>query len=278
VAILAHDTIQAPGGDPQRYALFVHGILGTKANWRGIARQFVKARPDWGALTVDLPMHGDSQGFAPPWTVAGCGESLFELVESLDHPTHLALGHSFGGKVVTDLADRLYYSGDEDARLRQLWIIDSPPWLSDDPAASDTHGVITKLRTLPRTFASRQDFGREVTQRGLSQAIATWLAMNLRRVDGHFVFPLKLEAIEALLLSYFQTDAWGPLERLSEELELRFVVGEVSTVFMDEERAELDAWAAGGRIGLEVVEDAGHWLHAERPDVVIEALLAATAD
>ena len=269
---LAHDILRVPDARPERCALFVHGILGTKANWRGIARQFVKARPHWAAVTVDLPMHGDSQGFTAPWTVAQCGEALAELIHDLDLPTELALGHSFGGKVVTDLAMRMRYA----RPLEQLWIIDSPPGLRDDPGATDSQNVISKLRTLPDRFASRQAFGEEVMRRDLPRSIATWLAMNLRRVDDHFVFPLNLEAIEALLHDYFRTEMWSALDELSAELSLRFSVGAQTSVFLREERERLDAWGAAGKIGLEVVEDAGHWVHAEKPDRVLAALVNAT--
>lgn len=275
VPLLAHDRIQAPGGDPQRIALFVHGILGTKANWRGIARQFVKARPEWAAVTVDLPMHGESQGFQAPYTLSGCGEALAELLDGLELPTQLALGHSFGGKVVLDLAKRLAHSSDAARQLRQLWIIDSPPGAREETAATDSHQVITKLRTLPERFSSRQDFGAQMKARKLSEAITIWLAMNLRRSDQGFVFPLDLDAIEALLGSYFKTEAWSDLEAMSDELEVHCILGGCSTVFLAEERQRLESWAGAGLIELQVIEGAGHWVHAERPDAVVAALLAA---
>jgi pimeloyl-ACP methyl ester carboxylesterase len=274
VPALAHDRIHAPGGDPRRYALFVHGILGTKANWRGIARAFVKEKPDWGALTVDLPMHGDSQGFDPPWTLANCAEALMEFLAELDLPTQMALGHSFGGKVVLELAARLAEHEESSRRLQSLWIVDSPPGRRDDPAASDSHLVISKLRRLPSSFASRKAFAEAAAEEGLSKAIATWLAMNLRRVEGGFVFPLDLDAITALLNDYFATDSWDGLETMADGLALQFIVGGKSTVFLPEERKRLDALASAGLIDLEVVEDAGHWVHAERPDRILEALVS----
>ena len=46
--------------------------------------------------------------------------------------------------------------------------------------------------------------------------------------------------------------------------------------FLPEERERLDVWAAAGKIGLEVVENAGHWVHAEQPARVLAALVGAT--
>src|SRR5438045_3613951 len=45
--------------------LFLHGIFGTGGNWRTIARRWVALRPTWGAVLVDLRMHGRSQGLRP---------------------------------------------------------------------------------------------------------------------------------------------------------------------------------------------------------------------
>lgn len=58
--MLAHGIVTSRSADPDRYMLFLHGILGTRANWRGIARRFVDARPGWGAVLVDLREHGES--------------------------------------------------------------------------------------------------------------------------------------------------------------------------------------------------------------------------
>ncbi len=50
--------------EPDRWLGFLHGILGSGANWRTFAKQIVTAKPEWGALLVDLRLHGESRGFA----------------------------------------------------------------------------------------------------------------------------------------------------------------------------------------------------------------------
>ena len=67
---LAHRRIHAPGTIPSRWVLFLHGFLGAGRNWASIGRGVVEARPDWGVVLVALRLHGDSQGLAPPHTVA----------------------------------------------------------------------------------------------------------------------------------------------------------------------------------------------------------------
>src|SRR4051812_24710793 len=60
--ILAHTRVAAPGRTPERWLLVLHGIYGAGRNWGSIARRLVEARPEWGAVLVDLRMHGQSRG------------------------------------------------------------------------------------------------------------------------------------------------------------------------------------------------------------------------
>ncbi len=97
--LLSHSRTTAPGSDPERWLLVLHGIFGKGRNWGSIARQVVEARPEWGALLIDLRLHGESRHFRPPHTVETSAEDLHRLVDHLDLPAAGVLGHSFGGKV-----------------------------------------------------------------------------------------------------------------------------------------------------------------------------------
>src|SRR5690606_11379756 len=98
----AHSIVKAaPDAQPERYIVFLHGILGQGNNWRGIARQLVKARPAWGALLVDLRAHGDSRQLPPPDSLAAAADDVARLARTL--PVSAVLGHSFGGKVAVAL-------------------------------------------------------------------------------------------------------------------------------------------------------------------------------
>ena len=57
---------------------------------------------DWRAVLVDLRMHGASQDFSPPHTLAACVADLRALENSIG-PFHGVIGHSFGGKVALEL-------------------------------------------------------------------------------------------------------------------------------------------------------------------------------
>src|SRR5262245_2667251 len=97
--ILSHERIRAAGAEPTRWMLVLPGVFGAGRNWSTVARKVVAARPEWGAVLVDLRQHGASQGFPPPHTLAACADDLRRLVAAESLQADALLGHSFGGKV-----------------------------------------------------------------------------------------------------------------------------------------------------------------------------------
>src|SRR6201999_468457 len=66
-----HRRVAPKEATPSRWLLVLHGIFGSGRNWGSIARRLVEARPEWGAVLVDLRLHGQSrEGFGAPHTMA----------------------------------------------------------------------------------------------------------------------------------------------------------------------------------------------------------------
>ena len=271
---LAHALVTADGREPSQWMFFLHGILGSGANWRTFARSFVAARPAWGAVLVDLRLHGASQGFPPPHTVVACAEDLTALKKVVPGPVRGVLGHSFGGKVALE-----YLRHDDDAVL--AFILDSTPSARPDARGSEsTVSIVNLLAELPARFASREAFQEHVTKHGHTREIAMWLAMNVKAEDdGGFAFRLDVPAIRALADDYFVKDEWDVIEeKLSAKIHL--IIGDRSTVLDagDRERAGRVAAASNGRVQVHVLHDAGHWVHVDAPQALLALVVAATPE
>ena len=267
--MLAHVIETSRSADPDRYMLFLHGILGTRANWRGIARRFVEARPRWGAILVDLREHGDSLGLSGPHTVRAAAADLTELEGSLALPIGGALGHSFGGKVV------LEWLRSRQGQLTEAWTIDSSPSpIGADRNTSATAEVIRTLEALPRQWASRDAFIATMVEAGQPPPIAKWLAMNLRRTDrGERIFGPDLGVIRDLIDDYASTDSWDVLEALPEGCTLDLVIGGRSEVFSASDRERVGQLAnRNSNISVHVIERAGHWVHVDAADALLALL------
>ena len=267
--MLAHGIETSRSADPDRYMLFLHGILGTRANWRGIARRFVEARPRWGAILVDLREHGDSLGLSGPNTVRAAAADLTELEVSLALPIGGALGHSFGGKVV------LEWLRSRQGQLTEAWTIDSSPSpIGADRNTSATAEVIRTLEALPRQWASRDAFIATMVEAGQPPPIAKWLAMNLRRTDsGERIFGPDLGVIRDLIDDYASTDSWDVLEALPKGCTLDLVIGGRSEVFSASDRERAGQLAnRNSNISVHVIERAGHWVHVDAADALLALL------
>jgi len=266
--VLAYDTLRAPNApQPVRWMFFLHGLLGSRSNWRGIASRFAAAKPEWGAVLVDLRMHGDSQDCPPPHTLDAAAEDLLELEAHLELPIRGVLGHSFGGKVA------LTYVDQRPTPLDACWIIDSPPGPRVHPQADETTlRVLDRMRDLPPVFESRNQFVELITAGGFQETLARWLALNLVRRPEGLVLRVDITAISALLDSHYRSDLWPIVERHCGQTPMTFLIGGVSTVFVADQRERIERMHNAGQLRALTIPDAGHWVHADAPDALLAHL------
>ena len=261
IARLHHELV----GKAPRCLALAHGIFGAGANLRGVATKLVARRPDWSVALVDLRAHGRSEVGAPPHTIDACAADVVGLPIAIERSGSAGprsapagerrvsidafAGHSFGGKVA--LAAR---------RLRSFaatWVLDASPTARvRDASVVD---ILALMERLPKTWARRADFVAAVVAAGHPQALATWLAMNVK--DG--ALQLDLPVVRALLEDYFRHDAWDVVAGVD------FVVADRSAAITADDQQRLVA--SGARVHH---VDAGHWVHVDAPGAVVDLLAA----
>lgn len=253
-----------------RLVAFTHGVFGSGGNWRSIARQVLAAAPGWGAVLVDLRLHGRSLDAPPPHTVAACVDDVraaFAELAAVGPPVTVAVGHSFGGKVVLGLDE-----------LDHRVILDSTPsarpgaW---DAADNSVRAVWESLVALDVRHSRRDDFVAAMVARGHARPLAQWLAMNLRPDGDALVLGLDLAALRALVLDYYARDLWPLID--GAERPITMVVAERGNTVSDDDLARLAR--APAPVTTHVLPGASHWLHLDAPAAVVErvaAVLTAT--
>ncbi|MFV8754557.1 alpha/beta fold hydrolase [Nannocystaceae bacterium ST9] len=275
--MLAHE-IQVGAAPAERWMIFLHGILGRRANWRSFARRWLDRMPGWGAVLVDLRLHGDSQAIAGPHGVVSAAADVVELVGAIEalHGGRVAalLGHSFGGKVGILVADRLRGQG---RSLERLWVIDAPPGPRTQPRDRTTERVFERLASLPDSFAERREFVEAIVEAGIARSVAQWLATNLAETAVEHVtrwrFALDLPALRTMLDDFMIVDAWPALERVSDAgTEVELVLGGDSQAVFGEQRLRAERMAQAGMIELIEIPGASHWVHVDRPNELLARL------
>ena len=236
-------------------ALVLHGLFGSGANWRTIARR-LESRLE--CHLVDQRNHGRSphaRGMAYPALAA----DVLAYLDANRLDRAGLIGHSMGGKTAITLA----LSAPE--RVRWLVVADIAP----APSPSDHRPILDALRALALdSLASRAEadaaLARSVPDPGLRQ----FLLQNLVRGDGGLRWRIDLKAIAEALpdLTGFPPTAPGAVYRGP----TLFLRGERSDYVTARHEPCLRALFPSASV--DTIADAGHWLHAEQPAAVTDRI------
>ncbi|KAK7307929.1 hypothetical protein VNO77_41422 [Canavalia gladiata] len=263
-------------------AVFLHGILGCRKNWGTFARRLAQEFPTWQFLLVDLRCHGDSASIKKrgPHTVASAAVDVLKLVRELRITPRVLVGHSFGGKVVLSMVDQ---AAKPLARPVRAWVLDATPGKVRAGGDGEDHPaeLITFLSKLPKEVSSKRDVIKALIQQGFSNDVAQWVVTNLRPTSSRsssFSWVFDLKGISEMYQSYEETNLWKIVEDVPRGVHMNFLKAERSLhrwALEDLQRihaAEEVAAEEGGGVEMHVLEDAGHWVHADNPDGLFRIL------
>jgi pimeloyl-ACP methyl ester carboxylesterase len=254
------------GRDGPRIA-FLHGLFGQGRNWMQIARELTGAAEDQArCLLVDLPDHGRS-----PWSdhfslQAYAARVGAELRAHGPGERWAVVGHSLGGKVAMILGLS------QPDLVERLAVIDIAPrhytahsWIED---------YVEALRALPLDrITTRAQADAALAQVIPQPAVRAFLLQNLRRHghDWHWQANFVVLAAEP-------TAAWGvggwPHADATAYRSFRgpvvWVAGADSPYVGDDDDQRMRELFP--RVRLVTIKDAGHWVHSDQPEVVVEIL------
>jgi len=249
---------ESTGSGPPLVVL--HGLFGSSGNWRGIARELAATHT---VHSVDLRNHG-----ASPWAdsmgYVEMADDVLQLIAKLrlDRPT--VLGHSMGGKTAMALALR------QPAAVGRLVVVDIAP-----VGYADT---LTPFAEAMRSAdvvgaASRTEVQRRLQQSVPDAGVVPFLMQNLVVCNDHFDWRLNLLAISAAMpqLSGFPSELLGA--RFASPVTV--IAGERSDYVAQRDGAAFHPMFDD--LEIEVVEGAGHWVHADRPAAFLASLRRALA-
>ncbi len=230
-----------------RPLLIVHGLFGSSDNWRAVGRALSDKRQ---IISVDLRNHGRSFHHQHQ-DYPQMAEDILQLVDSLGINQIDLLGHSIGGKVVMQFAKQYAH------RLRQMVVVDIAP-----RHYPDTHSWIFKsLFSLNLDqYQQRSQLDAALASDIKDAAVRQFLLMNVEKNDeGSFRWRINLPALfdnYAALLSSVE-----PRQAL--DVKSCFIAGGRSDHISAVDRQSIRQCFPDSEFA--VIDEAGHWVHAEAP-------------
>jgi esterase len=258
------------GNGPPLFIL--HGLYGSSDNWVTVARSISHK------FTVYLPdqrNHGQSP-HSDLHNYDLMSQDLFELLEELKINKIFLAGHSMGGKVAVNFAIKW------PEKVNSLIIIDISPFRQSDPVNKfyNEHKQIleTILSIDLSKIKSRSDAESEFPDKIVSEKTRSFILKNLyRSPDNTFSWKMNVKS----LFDNLKIIVNGlPAPSLDTEpvigFPVLFVKGENSDYLAKDDLHTI--WILFPGAEMITVTNAGHWIHAERPDAITEIFLSQLPD
>lgn len=234
--------------DQQRTPIvLIHGLFGSLSNLGGIARALYASH---SVVQIDVRNHGQS----PQSSEMNYQVMAQDILDTLDHlniQQFSVIGHSMGGKVAMKLTE---IATD---RLEQLVILDIAPFAYQE----NHHDQIFKALFAVKSahIQSRKEATEIMREFLKEEMVIQFLLKSLNK--GQWLFN-----VDALYAHYQDILSWSDIRPWTKPT--LFVRGEKSPYIGKVEYLNaIDTQFLNANI--QIVENAGHWLHAEQPEKVI---------
>ena len=240
-----------------RPLVILHGLFGTLDNWQSLARRWA-TEAGLRVVSVDLRNHGRSF-HSPEHTYALMAQDVLELFDHLQLGADTTLmGHSMGGKVAMRLAL------DHPERLARLIVVDIAPRFSNMEHQDD---IVAGLQAVDfTTCANRQEADAALARYVPNVGTRQFLLKNLYRTeDNTFAWRINLEVLAAQLAAIGE-ETVGKAPFLKPALFIRG--GQSDYITTADKLHGIPALFPNSQVAT--VVDAGHWVHAEKPEEIFE--------
>ncbi len=234
--------------------IILHGLLGMLDNWHSFAR---KLSEDYRVISIDQRNHGKSF-HSEEFSYSLLSQDLNDLLESMQIEHCHLIGHSMGGKTV------MQFQQDYPEKIYKSVIVDIAP-----KEYSGGHEKIfeTLLQLDLNTVVSRKDAAQKVNEKLQDQNVTLFLLKNLTRAeDNSFRWKANISALWENY-AHIKSGVLSDQEILTNTL---FVKGSKSNYITNEDIEKIRKIYK--KVEIETIES-GHWIHAERPNELLNLVL-----
>lgn len=237
--------------------ILLHGLFGSSDNWGVVAKHFAQ---HYQVISVDLRNHGKSPHSATQ-TYPQMADDILTLCDSLGLAQIHLLGHSLGGKVAMQFATQ------HPQRMGKLIVVDMAMRAYAD---AHTHLIDAMLALDLSQIRTRAEADNALSQRIantpiINTAVRQFLLMNLIKQEDQLKWRINLPALKAnypALQSSVCEDAHYQSPCL-------FIRGERSDYVQASDITQISRHFLKAQFVSLPTE---HWVHAEQPQLFIQAV------
>jgi|GEM_PF-196776 len=235
--------------------IILHGLFGSLDNWQTLANRFSS---DFQVFTLDLRNHGKSE-HSSTHSYKSMTEDIKEFILDHDLENIILIGHSMGGKTA------MLFANTYPEFLEKLVVVDIgvkgyPPHHTE---------ILKGLNAIPQgEFDSRSAADEILIKHVADFSTRLFLLKNLTRDQNKkLIWKMNLPVLENTLLDICSEIKIDPIY-----LPTLFIRGENSNYILEEDFDSLEEKFP--YMEMITAENAGHWVHAEAPELFYESVLA----
>jgi len=238
--------------------IILHGLFGISDNWVTIGKRLAE---NYEVFLLDQRNHGQSP-HSDTFNYYAMVDDLFEFIADHQLINPIIIGHSMGGKVAMKFALEF------PSKVDKLIIVDMS---IREYTARQTHIDIinTMLSVDFSKITSRKEVDDFVSKKISLVRIKQFVLKNLYHINSaRFGWRINIRAVSNSLENVFEAVS-SPFQFEKPTL---FVKAGLSDYVPDEDKEPIRKLFP--KTEFETINDASHWVHAEKPDELIKTILS----
>lgn len=230
--------------------VFIHGLFGSLSNLGMIAREFYKSQV---VIQVDVRNHGHSPR-SSEMDYLVMAQDILDTLDLLEIEKFSVIGHSMGGKIAMQL------TAQASERVEQIVVLDIAPIAYTENHHDQVFKALFAVQDAK--IETRLDATKIMREYLDEEMVIQFLMKSFHK--GQWLFN-----VEELFHHYTDILGWHNVQICHKEI--LFIRGGDSS-YMSQDQHFQAVMHQFSNAQIKVIENAGHWLHAEKPQQVIDEI------
>lgn len=249
--------------------IIIHGLYGSSDNWVSIARTL---ESKYHLIVPDMRNHGESP-HSDTHTYNDMVNDLHELALDLDLQNIIIAGHSMGGKVA------MLFAAKFPELVKKLIVIDISPFSNNNRlnlsvVKEDHKNILNNLNTLAMEgVQSRGDAENHMKKDIANKTIRLFLLKNLKKTEQNkYSWKINVGVLLNNIDNILGEIDLHPYKENLAAIPTLFIKGGKSPYLIEADFESISSIFK--QVNFKVIEDTGHWIHAEKPKEFTEACIS----